>query len=625
MCGLAGLIDFAGLARDAVSPRLDRALDRLAPRGPDGAGRWFDARAALGHRRLAIVDLSAAGAQPMERVGRVVAFNGMIYNYRSLRDELRQAGHSFGSDTDTEVILAGWAEWGAGLLPRLVGMFAFALWDPAKAELVLARDRFGQKPLLYRHDGRRIAFASQLRALQSLTDTSAIDPAALRLYFALRYLPEPWSILDGVAKLPPGHVARVAGDGMVIERWYDLASARPLRVTDAVEAQAGLRTRFDDAVRDRLIADVPVGAFLSGGIDSALVAASMVRATPKVRTFTVGFEGAAAYYEERPAARAIASHLGTDHTEIALSADETERVLDSVFDALDEPFADSSAIPTWLLARETRRYVTVALSGDGADELFGGYRKYQGELLAARYRSLPAPVRRVLECTAAALPEGKGNPMLEAMRRARRFLAHAGADAAGRQAGWARNLSEGELDALLAQPRSGPTVESLVAELRAAARDDDPINTMLAADIALVLPGDMLVKADRMTMAHALELRCPFLDHRVVEWAASLPGPFKLARGAGKRILRETFADRLPAETFARPKRGFEIPIADWLTGPLSDRMRGAIDPDRLRRQGLFRPELPARWRAELRSGRRDTSWQLWTLIAFQAWRDRQG
>jgi asparagine synthase (glutamine-hydrolysing) len=625
MCGIAGLIDFGGLARDAVAPRLDRALARLRPRGPDGEGNWFDARAALGHRRLAVVDLSAAGAQPMLRDGRALVFNGMIYNFRALRDELRGAGYRFTSETDTEVLLAGWAAWGAALLPRLIGMFAFALWDPARGELVLARDRFGKKPLLYRHDGRRTAFASQLHALHCLTDTASIDPAALRLYVALRYLPEPWSIVAGVAKLPPGHLARVTPDGVAVERWYDLATARPPRIADEAAAKIELRERFDAAVRDRLVADVPVGAFLSGGIDSALVAASMVRAAPAVRTFTVGFAGAASYYEERPAARAVARHLGADHTEIELSAEETERVLDAVFDGLDEPFADSSAVPTWLVARETRKHVTVALSGDGADEVFGGYRKYQGELLAERYRALPAPLRGIFERAIACLPEGKGNAALEAVRRARRFAAHAGRDAAGRQAGWAQSLSEAELDELLAARAPAPTVESLVAVLRAAAHDDDPINAMLAADIALVLPGDMLVKADRMTMAHGLELRCPFLDHRVVEWAAALPGHLKVARGAGKRILRDTFADRLPAEVFQRPKRGFEIPIAEWLTGPLADRVRRAIDPVRLKAEGLFRPELPQRWYDELKSGRRDTSWQLWTLVAFQAWQERQG
>jgi asparagine synthase (glutamine-hydrolysing) len=624
MCGIAGLIDFGGVPRDAVTPRLDRALARLAPRGPDGAGRWFDARAALGHRRLAIVDLSESGAQPMLRDGRAIVFNGMIYNFRALRDELRGAGHRFASDTDTEVLLAGWAAWGEALLPRLIGMFAFALWDPARGQLILARDRFGKKPLLYRHDGRRTAFASQLHALQCLSDTAEIDPAALRLYCALRYLPEPWSIVRGVKKLPPGHMARVTTDGVTVERWYDLATARPPRIADEAAAKAELRDRFDTAVRDRLVADVPVGAFLSGGIDSALVAASMVRAAPVVRTFTVGFAGAASYYEERPAAQAVARHLGTNHTEIELSAEETARVLDAVFDGLDEPFADSSAVPTWLVARETRKHVTVALSGDGADEVFGGYRKYQGELLAERYRALPASLRGVFERAVGSLPEGKGNVALEAARRARRFAAHAGRDAAGRQAGWAQSLTEDELDQILVARASAPTVESLVAALREAAHDDDAINAMLAADIALVLPGDMLVKADRMTMAHGLELRCPFLDHRVVEWAAAMPGRLKVARGAGKRILRDAFADRLPAEVFERPKRGFEIPIAEWLRGPLADRVRRAIDPVRLKAEGLFRPDLPHRWHDELASGRRDTSWQLWTLVAFQAWQERQ-
>jgi asparagine synthase (glutamine-hydrolysing) len=560
----------------------------------------------------------------MARDGRVVTFNGMIYNFRALRDELRAAGHVFASDTDTEVLLAGWAAWGPALLPRLDGMFAFALWDPAHGELVLARDRFGKKPLLYRQDGRRVAFASQLHALQCLTDRASVDPAALRLYCALRYLPEPWSILEGVKKLPPSHLARFTADGVVVERWYDLAAARPPRLTDPTAAQAELRARFDAAVRERLVADVPVGAFLSGGIDSSLVAASMVRAAPSVRTFTVGFAGAASYYEERPAARAVARHLGTQHTEIELSAEEAGRVLDRVFDGLDEPFADSSAVPTWLVARETRKHVTVALSGDGADEVFGGYRKYQGELLAERYRSLPASLRVVFERAVAGLPEGKGSAVLEVARRARRFAAHAGRDAAGRQAGWAQSLTEAELDALLVAKAPAPTVESLVAEARRAAHDDDPINAMLAADVALVLPGDMLVKADRMTMAHALELRCPFLDHRVVEWAAAMPGRLKVARGAGKLILREAFADRLPAEVFERPKRGFEIPIADWLLGPLADRLRRAIDPARLEAQGLFKPELPRRWHEELQARRRDTSWQLWTLVAFQAWQERQ-
>lgn len=629
MCGIVGLVDLDGCDRDNAAPRLARALARLAPRGPDGEGTWHDPRCALGHRRLAIVALGRDGAQPMARDGLAITYNGMIYNFVALRDELRAAGHDFSGRSDTEVLLVGWRHWGEGLLPRLQGMFAFALWDSRAGEMVLARDRFGKKPLLFRQSGRKLAFATDLAALGHVDGaTRSLDPVALRLYFALRYLPEPFSILDGVHKLPPGHMARFSESGLALRRWYDLAAARPPRYDDEGEAAADLRARFDAAVAARLVADVPVGAFLSGGIDSALVLASMTRATARVKSFTVGFEGVADYYEERPAARAMAAHLGCAHTEISVTAGETRDVLEAVFDGLDEPFADSSAIPSYIVARETRRHVTVALSGDGADELFGGYRKYQGELQAARYRALPGWLRRgVIAPVLAALPERKSNRLLERIRRLRRFAAHADKDAAGRQAGWARQLDEATLDALFVAPHAGRTpetsVESIVAALRLEAHDDDPLNAMLAADIALVLPGDMLVKVDRMGMANALEVRCPFLDHRVVECAAAMPGRFKLRPGAGKYILRHAFPGRLPEAVFTRPKRGFEVPVADWLVGPLRDLVLRATDAGRLSRQGLFRPELPARWLAELDSGRRDRSWELWTLVAFQAWAER--
>lgn len=626
MCGIVGIVDHGGLDRDTVERRMDRALERLTKRGPDGEGRTFDRICALGHRRLAIVDLSEAGAQPMKRGALTITYNGMIYNFRALRRELEGKGKRFETETDTEVLLAGWQAWGPALLPRLTGMFAFAIWDADAQSLTLARDRFGQKPLLYRHAGQRIAFASDLRALQRIEgERGTIDPAVLRLYFALRFLPEPWSILEGVRKLPPGHLARFDAGGLSVERWFDLAEARGPHFHDEPAAAVELRARIDQAIADRLVADVPVGAFLSGGIDSAIVAAGMVRAAEKVRTFTVGFEGAADYYEERPAAKRVAEHLGTEHTEIAVGADKALEVLEAVFDGLDEPFADSSAIPTFLVSQETRRHVTVALSGDGADEVFGGYRKYQGELHARSYQAIPGWLRSgVLEPALQSLPESKGHPVLERARRLKRLAAQGGKDAIGRHAGWARSLDESELDALLDAPARGPIVEDIVRDLREAARADDPINAMLATDIGLVLPGDMLVKVDRMGMTHGLEVRCPYLDHRVVACAASMPGNFKLRRGAGKRILREAFRDRLPAEVFARPKKGFEVPIAEWMTGPLRDLTRRAIDPALLNREGLIRPELPAQWLDELERRRRDTSWQLWSLVAFRAWQDRQ-
>ncbi|MHA1113759.1 MAG: asparagine synthase (glutamine-hydrolyzing) [Alphaproteobacteria bacterium] len=626
MCGIAGLIDFDGLDRARAAPRLEKALDRLEPRGPDDRGIWTDAHCALGHTRLAVIDLSPAAAQPMRRDNLVLSYNGEIYNFNELRSELEKRGHVFTSRSDTEILLNGWHEWGEALLPRLRGMFAFAIWDAQDRTLTLARDRFGKKPLLYWPHGRRFGFASDLVALKRLMAVPAdLDRAALRELFTYRFIPEPRTILAQARKLPAGHVARIDAGGTTLRRWYDLAAARPTKYADEETAMSDLRERFDAAVAERLVADVPVGAFLSSGLDSALVAAAMTRQAARPKTFTIGFEGAADYYEERPGARAVAAHLGTEHTEMTVTEADALAALDAVFEGLDEPFADSSALPTYLVSREIRRHVTVALTGDGADEVFGGYRKYQGELLAERYRKLPAWLRTgMIEPLAARLPEGKRHPVLERLRQARRFLRHAGKEAPARQAGWAELLDDNERDALLGPDPGAEPPAARFARLRDAAHNPDPINAMLAADIAFGLVGDMLVKVDRMSMANGLEARCPFLDHRVVECAAAMPGAFKLAPGAGKRILRRAFADRLPADVFDRPKKGFEAPVAEWLTGGLADLARRATDPGRLRRQGLFDPDLPGGWYADLAGGRRDTSEKLWTLIAFQAWAERQ-
>ncbi|MGE4011282.1 MAG: asparagine synthase (glutamine-hydrolyzing), partial [Alphaproteobacteria bacterium] len=576
--------------------------------------------------RLALAAQTPAGAQPMVKDELVIVFNGLIYTTRELRNELATKGHFFTSDTDTEVLLAGWREWGEGLLPRLSGMFAFAIWNQATRELFLARDRFGKKPLLYKQAGSRLLFGSDLRALQWLDGSRGeIDRASLALYFSLRFVPEPRSIMDGVAKVPPGYLVKYSSRGLEVRRWYNLADAHGPSYATEEEAAEELRERLTEAVKGRLIADVPVGAFLSGGVDSAIVAAVMSRLTNKVRTFTVGFEGSSDYYEERPAAKAVADFLGTDHTEIAVTPGETEAVVNDVFDALDEPFADSSAVPTFIVSKATRQHVTVALTGDGSDEVFGGYRRYQGELLAANYQLLPWPVRKYFfEPLARIVPEGKDNRFLERLRRFRRFIAYAGERDTKRHAGWTALMGDAEIQKLFAEPVEYPPVEQLIEELRDATRAKDPINRLLAADIALGLPGDMLVKADRMSMANSLELRCPFLDHAVVECAASMPGSYKLRRGVGKYILKRAFHDSLPPLVFQRPKRGFEIPIGAWLIGPLRGLVEHAIDPVRLKSQGILRPELPAQWLTDLVSGRRDTSWHLWTVIAFQAWLERQ-
>jgi asparagine synthase (glutamine-hydrolysing) len=629
MCGIAGLVELGGLGD--VEGRARAARDHLRRRGPDGDDIWSDGHCALVHTRLAVIDLSPGGAQPMQRDGLVITFNGEIFNYAEIRTELARLGHVFRTNSDTEVILTGWRQWGEGLLPRIVGMFAFAIWDAGTQTLFAARDRFGEKPLLYTVSGSRVAFGSDLQSCETmLGETRSVDAAALRAFFTLRFIPEPWSIASGIRKLPAGNWLRFDKNGTKLERWYDLAASRPVRPSDRMQAEAELRQRFDAAVAARLVSDVPVGVFLSSGIDSALVAASVARSDRKLKTFTVGFEGAPDYYEERPAAAQVAHHLGSEHNEISIDFNHAADVLDLVFLGLDEPFADASAVPTYLVSEATRQQVTVVLTGDGADEIFAGYRRYWAELYQAYWNKLPSGVRRGFGALLAHMPEGKDRPMLENLRRLRRFVDTAHADPAARQAAWMRLIGEDEVDRLLGPAPAQPIrPEGLVAALRQAAHDPDPINAMLAADVALELPSDMLVKVDRMSMAHALETRTPFLDQRVVEWGFALPGSDKLAlehgRPNGKRILRSAFRDRLPTEVFRRPKRGFELPVGALLAGAAAERLHWSTDRAALKRQGILNPDVVQGWLRDLQNGRRDIAWQLWTVLAFQEWAKLHG
>lgn len=622
MCGIAGLVDFSGLDPLTVQTRTPAALARLALRGPDGSGSWNDELCAFAHTRLAIIDLTQGGAQPMRRGSLAITFNGEIFNYQELRDELRALGHVFQSTSDTEVLLAGWQQWGEHLLARLTGMFAFAIWDQAGRRLWAARDRFGEKPFLYAARRKALAFGSDLIACEAmLGETRPVDRAALRSLFEVRFVPEPQTIAEGVSKLPPGHLLRFDAGGLSTRPWYRLCDhPLPLQQDDGA-AEAGLRQRFDAAVSDRLVSDVPVGVFLSGGIDSALVAASVASQGVKPRTFTVGFENAA-MLDERPLAAAVARHIGAEHTEISVPSAAASAVFDRVFRGLDEPFADASAVPTYLVSEATSKKVKVVLTGDGADEVFGGYRRYWGELWAGDWARVPSPVRSAIASLARRVPEGKETWVLETARRARRFIASAHADPVARQAAWMRECEASELDLLLGPPPAGAVdIASRLEAARAASPANDRVGTMLAGDVGVLLPGDMLTKVDRMSMANALETRTPFLDQRVVEWAFALPADSKLARKGlrveGKRILRTAFRDRLPAEVFTRRKRGFEMPVRDLLRGPASDRLAASCDRVRLERQALFNPAVVAQWRAD---ATRDTSWRLWTLLAFQEW-----
>ncbi len=636
MCGIAGF-----LATEARQPRAElesiarRMGEQLAHRGPDSDGSWADETSgvALGHRRLAILDLSPEGAQPMwSETGRfVVTFNGEIYNYGQLRDELAALNHAFRGRSDTEVLLAGVEQWGiAGALERFNGMFAFALWDRAERLLHVARDRMGEKPLYYAWSGSTFLFASELKALRvHPAFERSIDRDALALYMRFGYIPTPHSIYIGVRKLVPGGLltvsARRPAESSLARYWSHedvVASAaeRPFRGTSQ-EAVAEVESLLSDAVKLRMQADVPLGAFLSGGIDSSTIVALMQVQSPRpVKTFTIGFHES--IFNEAEHAKAVARHLGTDHTEIYATPHDAFEVIPRLSTLYDEPFADSSQIPTFLISELTRRHVTVSLSGDGGDELFCGYTRYAWALaIWQKIGCLPIAVRAALGRALEAVPESalrravataRGRKWAERMDAARMLLKHP----------TARSLYGGIMSRW-----SDPTRLVLGSREPATALADEAAcpgatfaDWMMWVDALTYLPDDILVKVDRASMGVSLEARIPLLDHRLVELAWRLPLGLKRRDGESKWVLRQVLYRHVPRELIERPKRGFEVPIELWLRGPLRDWACDLLSAERLRREGYLDPALVQDTLSEHLSAEREWSFQLWNVLMFQAW-----
>ncbi|WP_029007369.1 asparagine synthase (glutamine-hydrolyzing) [Azospirillum halopraeferens] len=642
MCGFCGFLTSDG-DRDpaAMQDALGRMNDTIRHRGPDGDGEWVDAAAgvALGHRRLAIVDLSPLGRQPMASAdGRwVIAYNGEIYNYRDLRAELEAAGHVFRGQSDTEVLVEMVAARGvAATARRLVGIFALALWDRAAQTLYLVRDQIGVKPLYWGRFGGTLLFGSQSKALRAHPAfRAAVDRDALAAYMRHNYVPAPHSIYRGVRKLEPGTILTVRpGAEPESETYWDLSAAvrdgiaGRLDLSDA-EAAERLEALLMDAVGRQMVADVPLGAFLSGGIDSSTVVALMQAQSDRpVRTFTIGF--AEAGFDEAAAARAVADHLGTDHTELRVEPRHALDVIPRLADWYDEPFADSSQIPTLLVSELTRRSVTVALSGDGGDELFAGYNRYfWGAGLWRRLGPLPAGLRAAGAAAIRALPPAGWDALfapVPARLRPRlpgdKLHKLAGVLAAGGPDALYRGLiTHWEApDALVIGAREP---RGLLWDDGVAARVPDFVERMQYLDTATYLPDDILAKVDRASMAVALEARVPLLDHRVVEFAWRLPMHQKIRDGRGKWLLRRVLDRHVPRDLVERPKMGFGVPIDSWLRGPLRDWAEALLDERRLRDDGLFDPApIRARW-AEHLSGRRNWQYLLWSVLMVQAWQDR--
>ena len=583
--------------------------DAIRHRGPDDSGYHVAPGVAIGMRRLSIIDV-AGGHQPMTNEdGTVhVVFNGEIYNYQSLRARLLAGRHRLTTSSDTETLVHLYEDHGAGLARELRGMFGFAIWDDRRRRLLVARDRLGIKPLYYWPTRDGVAFASELRALVTLPEfPRTIDPDAVVDYMAVGYVPEPRTIFAGVHKLLPGHLLEWTRDaGVRTERYWSPAVAENTRITEQ-EAVEETRRLLDESVRIHLLSEVPLGAFLSGGIDSSGVVATMARISERpVRTFSIGF--AEREFDESEHAAEVASALGTEHTQLVVRPD-AELLFEQVARALDEPFADPSALPTFLVSYLARRDVTVALSGDGGDELFGGYTRYF-ELNGAR--SLPPIARSVLRNVALRLPHATyGRNRLLSLGRTMR----------GRYAGTvALPLREAE-GGLLREDvaRRAVPFDKTLDRWFTDGSSRDFITQLMIVDVQSYLPGDILTEVDRMSMAHSLEARVPLLDHEIAEFALSLPPSLKFRDGVGKWVLRRALGDRVPDEVFRRPKQGFDVPLRDWFRGPLAHRLAALSD----RSSAVYdfvEPRAVERIVQEHRVGRRDHARTIWRLVMFDQW-----
>ncbi|HVX14898.1 MAG TPA: asparagine synthase (glutamine-hydrolyzing) [Pirellulales bacterium] len=632
MCGITGAVwTDAGEPIDAAT--LARMTDVLAHRGPDDRGVYSSetgahyypgsiAGAALGFRRLSIIDLAGSNQPLANEDGSVwVVFNGEIYNYRTLRKRLEGSGHRFRTSGDTETLVHLYEDEGPGFVKHLEGMFALAIWDVRRRQLVLARDRLGKKPLVYRHEPERLLFASELKSLLEVPGLPReIDPSALDEYLTYQYVPHPNTIFRGYRKLPPGHVAVYANRRLSVEPYwrpdFSLERKRP-----AADYRAELREKLTAAVETRLQSDVPLGAFLSGGVDSSIVVGLMSRLSQeKVRTFSIGFP--VAEFDETSYAREVAQKLGTIHQEFRVEPDGVA-ILPKLVWYYDEPFADSSAVPTYYVSKLTREHVTVALTGDGGDELFAGYPRYRAVEIGAWFDRLPRPVMKFLAGEFwQRLPSGQRQKSY--LRKFKRLVGAFGRTPERRYLDWISIFNEvrrAEMydESFIAQlPESDPF--DFLSTAFARSGDRDPITAASLADLVTYLPCDLMTKVDIASMANSLECRAPFLDHHLVELAAAMPIGLKYRRGRGKRILIETFSDLLPATVRRRAKMGFGVPLGHWFRHELKDFTRDVLLDERALSRGYFRPDAIRQVVEDHQTGRYDHSYRLWALMVLELW-----
>jgi asparagine synthase (glutamine-hydrolysing) len=625
MCGICGIYGATGLPEDARA--LTRAMcDVIIHRGPDEDGYYADGPISLGMRRLSIIDL-ATGRQPIHNEDKTiwVVYNGEIFNFPTLKPELSARGHRFYTNADTEVIVHLYEEYGEDFVSHLNGMFAIALWDAKNRKLVLTRDRLGIKPLHYAWEGGRLLFGSEIKSLLRAGVSREIDPEALSRFFTFEYVPAPDSIFTAIKKIPPGHLMTVRDGKTDIRRYWDVHySETKIAARPEAEYIEEIAARLRESVRLRLLSDVPLGVFLSGGIDSSAVTALMSEtAGGRVKSFSIGFKEKT--FDELDYARIVADRFGTEHTEFVVDSGQVAGLVPTLMEYLDEPLADASIIPTYVISKLARQYVTVALAGDGGDELFGGYDTYKAFKVARMYRKIPGFLRRGLIGPAVRkLPASAKRLSFEF--KAKKFTTGAefpyeiantlwwGAYSPARKA----RLLSADLRARLSADPFAP-----IADQAAFTRAADPLDRLAYLDLKLYLQDDLLVKVDRMSMANSLEIRTPFLDYTFVEFAATIPSRLKLKGMASKYILKKALASRLPREILTKKKIGFDIPLGPWLRNELRSFALDTLTPERLKRHGYFDPAFVQKILDEHMAGSHNHRQLLWPLIIFQFWHDR--
>jgi len=611
MCGFIGIANTKHLKRSKeLDIKFSKAYSFLKSRGPDEKGIWINKNCYFLHTRLKILDLSSSSSQPMKKNNNTICFNGEIYNFNELKEKLSLKGYRFNSNGDTEVLLSAWREWGEDMMEKLDGMFSMAIWNNEEKTLFLARDRFGKKPLVYSIKNNSIYFSSDVKSLSCITDGGGIDKESIKSLFRFRFIHEPRTIFNNFKKLAPGSILKFNQYGLKITSWYNLSKNKSCFKKNDVK---NLKPLIVKAVEKRLISDVPIGVFLSGGIDSAIIIDSLSQIGKKVPTFTIGFKGEENYYNESDNAKKIANHYGFKNETIYLNSKNILNRMNNILEASDEPFADSSTIPTYMISNAVKGDIKVALTGDGGDELFGGYRKYSAYRWLSITKRIPSSCRMLI---ASLLTDSKNTKISIQTRKLKRLLENSNIDIEKMQINFLDQTSNNEYYQLFEERKKDTFTEGLMQ----ANKFGSDLNKVLARDFNFSLLGDMLVKLDRCSMANSLELRSPFLDKDLVDFSFNIPGKEKIGFFSGKKFLKNCYKNQLPKWYLQLPKKGFEVPLQKWLQNDLKYLVEESTEKKVLDSLDIKNPNIIFQWKNDFFNGKKDNSWKLWTLISYAYW-----